>query len=134
MTYKAVSIDDPELARLGEQAAYVSPLSGVLANHVYNALLTGRPYVLEMVEDVEIAARFARENLGAKALAVSGRGDARVVAALAAEVLPDLEPLSGRDLSYWGRLVEETRETWPIHLLLPGGAYLRSRTDRAESR
>jgi len=134
MTYKAVSIDDPELARLGEQAAYVSPLSGVLANHVYNALLTGRPYVLEMVEDVEIAARFARENLGAKALAVSGRGDAGVVAALAAEVLPDLEPLSGRDLSYWGRLVEETRETWPIHLLLPGGAYLRSRTDRAESR
>jgi hypothetical protein len=127
MGYKAVSIDDPELARLGEQAAYASPISGVLANHVYNALLTGRPYVLEMVEDVEVAARFAREKLGARTLAVAGRGDARVVAALAAEVLPDLEPLSGRDLSFWRQMVEETRETWPIHLLLPGGAYLRSK-------
>ncbi len=124
MVYQAVSIDDPELARLGEQAAYASPISGVLANHVYNALLTGRPYVLEMVEDVEVAARFAREKLGARTLAVAGRGDARVVAALAAEVLPELEPLSGRDLSFWRQMVEETRETWPIHLLLPGGAYV----------
>ncbi len=130
MGYKAVSIDDPGLARLGEEAAYASPISGVLANHVYNALLTGRPYVLEMVEDVEIAARFAREKLGAKALAVAGRGDGRVVAALAAEVLPDLDPLSGRDLSFWAQAVEEARETWPIHLLLPGGAYVRPRTDR----
>ncbi len=128
MGYQAVSIDDPDLARLGEQAAYASPISGVLANHAYNALLTGRPYVLEMVEDVEIAARFAREKLGARALAVSGRGDARVVAALAAEVLPELEPLSGRDLSFWREAVEETRETWPIHLLLPGGAYVRPLT------
>jgi hypothetical protein len=77
-----------------------------------------------MVEDVEVAARFARETLGARTLAVAGRGDARVVAALAAEVLPDLEPLSGRDLSFWRQMVEETCETWPIHLLLPGGAYV----------
>src|SRR5207245_8633810 len=98
MGYQAVSIDDPDLARLGEQAAYASPISGVLANHVYNALLTGRPYVLEMVEDVEVAAPSAREKLGARALAVAGRGEARVVAALAAEVLPDLAPFSGRDL------------------------------------
>src|SRR5262249_62265945 len=34
MRYKAASIDDPELGKLPEEAAYVSPVSGVLANHV----------------------------------------------------------------------------------------------------
>ena len=124
MRYRATSIDDPALAPADEDEAYASPLSGVLANHVYNALLTGRPYVLEMVEDVEIAGRFARETLGARSLAVAGRGEARAVAALAAEVLPGLEPLSGRDLAWWRRTVEELSEDWPIALALPGGAYV----------
>ena len=39
MRYKAASIDDPALAPADEEAAYASPLSGVLANHVYNAQL-----------------------------------------------------------------------------------------------
>jgi len=127
MRYRAMSIDDPALAPAAEDEAYASPISGVLANHVYNALLTGRPYVLEMVEDVEIAGRFARETLCARSLAVAGRGEARVVAALAAEVLPDLEALSGRDLAWWGRTVEELREDWPIALALPGGGYVEPR-------
>ena len=71
-----------------------------------------------------IPGRFAREILAARSLAVAGRGEARVVAALAAEVLPGLEPLTGRDLSFWGRAVEELREDWPIALALPGGAYV----------
>ncbi len=127
MRYRAASIDDPALAPAAEDEAYASPISGVLANHVYNALLTGRPYVLEMVEDVEIAGRFARETLGARSLAVAGRGEARVVAALAAEVLPDLEPLSGRDLAWWSRTLETLREDWPIVLALPGGGYVEPR-------
>ena len=49
-------------------AAYADPLSGVLANHVYNALLPGRPYLLEMIDDVEAAAVFCRETLGARAV------------------------------------------------------------------
>jgi dienelactone hydrolase len=127
MRYRAESIDDPTLAAGAEDEAYTSPISGVLANHVYNALLSGRPYVFEMVEDVEIAGRFAREKLGARSVAVSGRGEARVVAALAAEVLPGIEALSGRDLSWWRHTVEDLGEDWPIALALPGGAYVEAR-------
>lgn len=45
MRYRAQSGDDPTLAEAAETAAYFNPLSGVLANHVYNSLLTGRPYL-----------------------------------------------------------------------------------------
>ena len=127
MRFRAASADDPTLAPPGEDEAYASPVAGVLANHVYNALLTGRPYVLEMVEDVEIAARFARQTLGARTVSVAGRGEARVVAAAAAELVPGLELVGERDLSFWARAVDEMRETTPIHLLLPGGAYVRPR-------
>jgi len=123
MPYKAVSIDDPQLAALDEDAAYTSPLSGVLENYVYNSLLTGRPYFLEMIEDVEIASRFARVRLGARGLAVAGRGEARVLAAAAAEVLPGLDALDAGETFSWAEAVEGMKETWPIHFLLPAGAY-----------
>jgi len=126
MRYKAASIDDPELTKLDEEAAYVSPLSGVLANHAYNALLTGRPYFLELIEDAEIAGRFARERLAASRLAVSGRGPARVWAAAVARAVPGIEAGPGADPSAldWAALVEGLQEDWPIHQLLPGGAYV----------
>jgi hypothetical protein len=127
MRYKAASIDDPELTKLDEEAAYVSPLSGVLANYAYNALLTGRPYFLELIEDAEIAGRFARERLGASRVAVSGRGPARTWAAAVVRAVPGIEAGPGTDPSLldWARRVEGLQETWPIHELLPGGAYLR---------
>jgi hypothetical protein len=128
MRYKAASIDDPELAPLDEAAAHPSPLSGVLANHVYNALLVGRPYFLEMIEDAEIASRFAREVLGARRLAVAGRGEAFPFAAAVAAVVPEVElvpPTPGEAAFSWSAAVEEMREVWPIHYLVPGGAYLR---------
>jgi dienelactone hydrolase len=136
MRYKAVSIDDPELAALDEDPAYASPLSGVLENYVYNSLLTGRPYFLEMIEDAEIASRFARLRLGAQALMVAGRGEARALAAAAAEVLPGLEAFDSEGAFSWAETVEGMRETWPIHFLLPGGAYLRAnqRPGRESSR
>jgi len=146
MRYKAASIDDPELTkppgreatrpneRRGidsraaddEPAAYISPISGVLANHAYNALLTGRPYFLELIEDAEIAARFARSQLGAARVAVSGRGPARTWAAAVARAVPGIEAGPGADPSAldWAALVEGRQETWPIHELLPGGAYI----------
>ena len=62
MPYKAVSEDDPTLAHLDFDHAYVNPVSSVLADYVYNALLTGRPYFLQMIEDAEIANRFASAN------------------------------------------------------------------------
>lgn len=127
MRYKAASIDDPELTKLGEEAAYVSPISGVLANYAYNALLTGRPYFLELIEDAEIAGRFARERLGASRVVVSGRGPARTWAAAVARAVPGIEPGPGVDPSAleWAQLVEGLKEDWPIHELLPGGAYVR---------
>jgi dienelactone hydrolase len=126
MPYKAVSIDDPELAALDERAAYESPISGVLANYVYNSLLTGRPYFLQMMEDAEIVARFARMKLGAERVAITGPGEARLLAASVSRTLPGIELLPGEDgpVADWSRWVEELRETWPIHYLLPGGAQL----------
>jgi hypothetical protein len=128
MVYKAESIDDPELAKLDEASAYVSPISGVLANHVYNALLSGRPYFFQLLDDTEIACRFAREVLGARTLAVEGRGDSHLWAAAAASVIPGLElvPAAAGEASFsWPTTVEEGRELWPIAYLVPEGAYLR---------
>jgi hypothetical protein len=127
MRYKAVSIDDPALAALDDGPAYVNPISGVLVNYAYNALLTGRPYLLEMIEDAEIAARFCRERLGEKKVAVGELGDARTLAAAVAAALPDVE-LQGRAAAgsfSWAETVEGLRETWPIQYLIPGGAYIR---------
>jgi len=125
MVYKAESIDDPELVAQDEAVAYTSPLSSVLANYVYNTLLTGRPYFLQTIEDAEIVARFARLKLGAGRLAITGRGEARLLAAAAAQAVPGIELLPGPTPDRWARWVEEQRETWPIHYLLPGGAHVR---------
>jgi Abhydrolase family len=127
LAYKAVSIDDPALAKVDDATAYVSPVSGVLANYAYNALLTGRPYFLEMIEDADVAARFAREKLGAQSVAVGELGDARTLAVAIAGALPGvrlLPPQSGAPAFSWAEVVEDQRETWPIQYLVPGGAYL----------
>jgi hypothetical protein len=128
MRYRASSIDDPALAPADESAAYASPLSGVLANHVYNAQLLGRPYLLEMIEDVEIAVRFARSRLGAREVAIDAPGDARFFARAAAAALPDVAlvvPARPEPSFSWKDAVESGREAWPIHYLVPGGASLR---------
>jgi hypothetical protein len=125
MRYRAASIDDPALGAQDEARAFASPLSGVLANHVYNALLTGRPYFLEMIEDVEIVARFARERLGPGRLAVRPRGEAGALADAVAETLPGFERLTTAGPAFgWREAVERMREVWPIQYLLPGGAFL----------
>ena len=128
MRYKAASIDDPALAPADEEAAYASPLSGVLANHVYNAQLLGRPYLFEMMEDVEIAVRFARVQLGAREVAIDAPGDARLLARAVAAALPDValvRPAAAETAFDWAGAVESLREIWPIHYLVPGGASLR---------
>ena len=50
----------------------------MLANHVYNAQLLGRPYLFELIEDVEISVRFARERLGAREVAIEAPGPMRI--------------------------------------------------------
>ena len=135
LRYRASSTDDPTLAPADEAAAYADPLAGVLANHVYNAQLLGRPYLLELLEDVEIAARFARERLGARSLAIEGPGEARLLAEAAAAALPDLTlvPASGVPAFSWRDAVESGRESWPIHYLVPGGASLRLAPNRGSA-
>jgi hypothetical protein len=123
MRYRAESIDDPELAALDEAAAYENPLSGVLANYVYNDQVTGRPYFLGMIEDVEAVAAFARGRLGARAVLVRGRGDAQLVAEKAADVLDGVELVPGGGPAFrWSEAVERMQEIWPIQYLLPRGA------------
>jgi hypothetical protein len=126
--YRVASVDDPDLAPQGEAEAYADPLSGVLANLVYNAQLLGRPYLLELVEDVEVAARFAREKLGARELAVEGPGEARLLAEAAAAALSGLTLVPAErpgDAFSWTETLASGRERWPIHYLMPGGAGLR---------
>jgi len=125
MPYTAVSPDDPALRTLDFDHAYGNSISGVLANHVYNSLLIGRPYFLQMIEDSEIAARFAREKLGAKTVATIAPGDAYTLASAIAETLPDIEllPQPGTRVLKWSEIVEQQRENWPIQYLVPSGAY-----------
>jgi hypothetical protein len=126
MRYKAVSPDDPLLAHLDFDEAYVSPVSGVLADYAYNAILTGRPYLLQMIEDAEIARRFVDVIFRPRELAVTGEKTGYTVAQLISETLPNTKFLARPDAQVikWSELVEQKRELWPIELLLPGGAYI----------
>jgi hypothetical protein len=127
MRYTAVSVDDPTLAAPDFDRAYTNPLSGVLADYVYNSLLTGRPYLLQMIEDAEIAARFARVHLNATDVAMTADGDAYTLAHDAAETVRGLRLLpngDGRVLS-WSELVTRKQEIWPVQYVFPGGAYVR---------
>jgi hypothetical protein len=127
MRYRAASVDDPALAPADEEAAYANPLSGVLANHVYNAQLLGRPYLFELIEDIEIAVRFARAHLGARQVALEAPADARLLARAAASALPDVAlvaPRGSEPAFTWKDAVDSGREIWPVHYLVSGGAAL----------
>ena len=115
MRYRAVSEDDPTLVAGDFDSAYVSPLSSVLADYVYNTLLTGRPYLLQMIEDVD-----ADVVLDQLRRARSGDWPATTVAEqlarrrrLLAEVLDQASGLlTGRDGYLVGR---RTASRWPRH-------------------
>jgi hypothetical protein len=126
MPYKAVSEDDPSFAQLDFDRAYVNPLSSVLADYVYNSLLTGRPYFLQMIEDAEIAIRFSRLKLHAVDFSVASDEEGFTLASAIAETLPAVKqiPDPGVQIMKWSDLVIQRREQWPIQYLLPGGAYI----------
>ena len=127
MPYKAASPDDPALAQLDFDHAYVSPISGVLADYVYNSILTGRPYFLQMIEDVEIATRFFKAEVNLQPeFAVAGANGTFTLASAISETLPNVKLLSEPDgqVIQWSELVNQKTELWPIEYLLPGGAYV----------
>jgi len=127
MPYKAVSADDPTLAQMDFDHAYVNSLSSVLAGYVYNSILTGRPYFLQIIEDVGVAMRFVREKSAFSGqLSVTGNGNGYALASAASEALPNVKLVSrpGAQAMRWSEAVEQKRELWPIEDLLPGGAYI----------
>jgi dienelactone hydrolase len=118
---------DPPPPGTDPEAEYADVLNSVLANYVYNSLLIGRPYFFELIDDVAIVSRFAREVLGVSDLTVLGQGDAAFLAASATACLPGLslfpaQPVSGFS---WSGVLEKRTEVWPIHYLVPGGGYVR---------
>jgi cephalosporin-C deacetylase-like acetyl esterase len=127
MAYKAASPDESALAQLDFDRAYTNPLSGVLADYVYNSILTGRPYFLQMIEDVEIASRFLRAQLNPRAeIVVTGVNGAFTLARAISETLPSIRLISQPDAQVikWSELVNQKTELWPIQYMLPGGAYI----------
>jgi len=126
MPYKAVSEDDPSLALMDDAQAYTNPLSSVLADYVYNSLLTGRPYFLQMIEDAEIAVHFSRGQLHADSFSIVTDPESAILATAIAGTLADVRLGSdpATDILKWSELVLQRRELWPIQYLLPGGAYV----------
>jgi pimeloyl-ACP methyl ester carboxylesterase len=126
MPYKAISPDDPAMAQLDFDQAYVFPLSSVLGGYVYNSILTGRPYFLQLIEDAEIAAHFADEKLRVRITAVTASGNAYTLASAISETLPNIKLLPRTDglVLNWSEIVRQRREIWPIQYLIPSGAYI----------
>lgn len=126
MPFTAVSPDDSTLGKLNFDQAYGNSLSGVLANYVYNSLLTGRPHFFQMIEDAEIARQFVKEELGRNVTAVTAEGANYTFASAVSEVLPDVKLLASANTKalQWSDLVEQKQEAWPIQFLVPGGAYI----------
>ena len=120
-----VSSELPEPKPTDEREIYAFPTGSVLANHVYNAQLIGRPYLVEALEDVEIVTRFVQRQLGAASVSVSGRGEADLLSRAAAQVfnLPHVAAADAVTIE-WAEIVEQGRELWPIQYMVPGGANL----------
>ena len=99
----------------------------MLGGYEYNALLVGRPYLLQTVEDAEIALRFVRAIAPrTTGIFVAGSGTGANVASLIAETLPNVKlmPNAANEPFRWSQIVEQKTEMWPIQFLLPGGAYI----------
>ena len=127
MLFEATPTDYLKFAKMDSSQVYYNSLSGVFSNYVYNAMLTGRPYYLQMIEDAEIVSRFAQSHLKAKVIEVTATTDAKMLARDIAETLTDIKPLNNEEVNgvKWSEIVTEERELWPIHYLLPGGAFIR---------
>jgi Acetyl xylan esterase (AXE1) len=129
MNYRARSADDPELVQGDFDDAYVSPLSSVLAGYVYNSLLVGRPYFLQMMDDIKIAKLFIRSqdtqsHLSRRPLAIAASGEAYSLANRFSEIDREVTilPTKSAPILDWSNLVTKGQEQWPIAFLMPSGA------------
>jgi hypothetical protein len=131
MNYRAKSPDDPNLVSGSSEQAYFSPLSSVLGGYVYNSLLTGRPYFLQLMDDIKIAELFIHSKSSAthrsqQPLTIAATGDAYTLAIRFQELDPSVKvlPSESTPVLQWSTLVSKGQEQWPIALLLPSGALL----------
>jgi hypothetical protein len=131
MNYRARSSDDPDLVQGDSTQAYVNPLSSVLADYVYNSLLIGRPYFLQMLDDTEIVKLFIGSNsmpshLSQEPLTIAASGDAYNLAIRFHEIEPDtiILPTISATVLDWSALVSQGQEQWPIAFLMPSGALI----------
>jgi len=131
MKYRANSPDAPNPAQDNfhddADAAYVNPLNSVLADYVYNSLLTGRPYFLQMMDDLKIAELFIHNrdsHLPRQPVTLAASGEAYSLAIRFQEVDPQVAILTPESPSIlnWSTLVAQGREQWPIAFLMPSGA------------
>lgn len=128
MNYRAQSSDDPNLVQGNIHQAYTSPLSSVMADYVYNSLLTGRPYFLQMMDDIKIAELFIRSRNGQPnlPLTIATTGDAHSLAIRFQQIDPTVKilPADSAPALDWSRLVSQGQEQWPITFLMPSGAFI----------
>jgi hypothetical protein len=127
MNYRVDASDNSSAARDNFDDAYVNPLGGVLADYVYNSLLTGRPYFLQMMDDLKIAELFIRNrnpDIPRGPLTLAATGEAYTVAIRFKEIDPQVRILTPESASTlnWSTLVGKGQEKWPIAFLLPSGA------------
>jgi len=134
MNYRARSPDDPELVQGDFDQAYVNPLSSVLAGYVYNSLLTGRPYFLQMMDDIKIAELFIRSrdsksNSSARPLILAAAGESYSIASWFKEIdrTAVILPTASAPALDWSALVTQSREQWPIAFLMPSGALIKQK-------
>lgn len=129
MNYRARSSDDPELVQGNFDQAYSSPLSSVLAGYVYNSLLTGRPYFLQMMDDLMIAELFirSRNTRSHLPLTIAATGEAYGLATRFSEIDREVTILPNKTgiTADWSAVVSQGKEQWPIAFLLPSGTSIK---------
>jgi hypothetical protein len=133
MNYRVDFSDASSPAHGNFDQAYVNPRGSVLSDYVYNSLLTGRPYFLQLMDDIKIAELFAHNrnhpHQPVQSLALAASGEAYSVAVRFREVNPRVTILTSAPapILNWSTLVAQGQEQWPIAFLMPSGATLRAR-------
>jgi hypothetical protein len=126
MNYRARSEDDPELVKGNFDQAYISPLSSVLAGYVYNSLLTGRPYFLQMMDDLKIVQLFidSRNPHPDQPLTIAATGEAYGFAVRFQQIDRKVKifPTPHTYTVDWSTLVNQGQEEWPVAFLMPSGS------------
>jgi hypothetical protein len=129
MNFRVDSYDDASHEQGSFDEAYVNPLGSVLADYVYNSLLTGRPYFLQLMDDIKIAENFVRKrdaHQPRQPITLAASGDAYTLAVRYKDVDPQVKILANDSAPVlnWSALVSEGKEQWPIAFLMPYGALL----------